>query len=242
MRHTDAEMIGKKKERKIRDYTVVSRIGTGRYGVCFLARDPAGKMVVLKRFRTGMRRKHPDFSQQEAVILSGLDHPAVPELLGVINDRSGYYFVLEYQKGKTLKEWLFEEKKFFSDEEVFRIGSDLLDVLQYLHERNVVHGDISVANVVYDGSRAALIDFGLSGYADGDSMRFSLDYARFANVLLYLLYSGYSGDGKKPWYEALPLSDGQKDYLQKMLRPEEVFRSTREACREFDRCFGNIRK
>lgn len=117
-----------------------------------------------------------------------------------------------------------------------------MDVLQYLHERNVVHGDISVANVVYDGSRAALIDFGLSGYADGDSMRFSLDYARFANVLLYLLYSGYSGDGKKPWYEALPLSDGQKDYLQKMLRPEEVFRSTREACREFDRCFGNIRK
>lgn len=102
---------------------MVSRIGTGRYGVCFLARDPAGKMVVLKRFRTGMRRKHPDFSQQEAVILSGLDHPAVPELLGVINDRSGYYFVLEYQKGKTLKEWLFEEKKFFQMKRSFGSGA-----------------------------------------------------------------------------------------------------------------------
>lgn len=234
-------MIGRMQGRKIGDYTVASRIGGGRYGVCFLARDPSGRKVVLKRFRKRMWKKNRHANHHEAVILSNLSHPAVPELLGVLNEKEGYCFVLEYLEGKTLKDWLFTERKVFSRGEIFRIGHQLLGILLYLHERNVVHGDLSAANVVDDGGRAALIDFGLARYADGKDVRFSLDYARLANVLLYLLYSGYSGDGKKPWHEALPLSERQKDYLQKMLKPAEVFPDTREALREFDTSFEDFR-
>lgn len=236
-----AGMIGRKKDRRIGGYTVVSRIGGGRYGVCFLARDSLGQEVVLKRFRKRMWKKNKHANHHEAVILSNLSHPAVPELLGVLNENRGYYFVLEYLEGKTLKDWLFMEKRVFSKGEIFRIGSQLLGILLYLHGRNVVHGDLSVANVVDDGSRAALIDFGLARYSDGKDVRFGLDYARFANVLLYLLYSGYTGDGKQPWHEALPLSEPQKDYLQNMLKPTEVFGDTQEALREFEISFGDFR-
>ena len=35
-------------------------------------------------------------AQEDAVILSGLSHPSIPEFLGVANSRRGYFFVLEY--------------------------------------------------------------------------------------------------------------------------------------------------
>lgn len=227
-----------KTEKKIGNYTVASCIGKGRYGVCFLARDPEGRQIVLKRFRPRMFRKNKNANHYEAVILSGLKHPAIPELLGVVNNRQGYYYVLEYMEGLTLKQWLFEKKKVFTAEEIYRIGLQIFDVLEYLHSRNVVHGDISVANVTDDGEKTALLDFGLARYADGKNIRFSLDYARAANVLLYLLYSRYEGKGRLPWYEELPLAKEQKEFLKELLDPEKVFGNPCEVKQRFRRCFA----
>ena len=225
-------MCSVKTGKKIGDYTVASCIGKGRYGVCFLALDPDGKKVILKKFRTRMWKKNKNANHYEAVILSGLEHPAVPELLGVINNRQGYYFVLEYKEGLTLEQWLFDRKKIFTSGEIYRIGSQMFEVLEYLHGRNVVHGDISVANVTDDGEKISLLDFGLARYADGENIRFSLDYARAANVILYLLYSGYEGKGRRPWHEELPLTGEQREFLKKLLEPEEQFRDTGTVRRE----------
>lgn len=230
-------MCSVKTGKKIGDYTVASCIGKGRYGVCFLALDPDGKKVILKKFRTRMWKKNKNANHYEAVILSGLEHPAVPELLGVINNRQGYYFVLEYKEGLTLEQWLFDRKKIFTSGEIYRIGSQMFEVLEYLHGRNVVHGDISVANVTDDGEKISLLDFGLARYADGENIRFSLDYARAANVILYLLYSGYEGKGRRPWHEELPLTGEQREFLKKLLEPEEQFRDTGIVRHEFEKIF-----
>lgn len=120
----------------------------------------------------------------------------------MVNNRQGYYYVLEYKEGPTLEQWLFERKKVFSSEEIYRIGSQIFEVLEYIHSRNVVHGDISAAN-----------------------------------VLLYLLYSGYEGKGRRPWHEELPLSGEQKEFLKKLMEPEEKFRDTGEVRREFKNLF-----
>ena len=224
--------------KKVGDYTVASCIGKGRYGVCFLAFDPDGNKVILKRFRPRMWRKNKHANHYEAVILSGLEHPAVPELLGVINNQKGYYFVLEYKDGFTLEQWLFEKKKVFTAEEIYRIGSQIFEVLEYLHSRSVVHGDISAANVTDNGEKISLLDFGLARYADGRNIRFSLDYVRAANVLLYLLYSGYGGKGDRPWHEELPLSGEQKEFLRKLMEPKEQFVDTGEVRRLFEKNFG----
>ena len=230
-------MCSVKTGKKIGDYTVASCIGKGRYGVCFLALDPDGKKVILKKFRTRMWKKNKNANHYEAVILSGLEHPAVPELLGVINNRQGYYFVLEYKEGMTLEQWLFDRKKIFTSGEIYRIGSQMFEVLEYLHGRNVVHGDISVANVTDDGEKISLLDFGLARYADGENIGFSLDYARAANVILYLLYSGYEGKGRRPWHEELPLTGEQREFLKKLLEPEEQFRDTGTVRHEFEKIF-----
>lgn len=217
-----------RKNKRIGDYTVMSRIGSGRYGVCFLARSSDGRQVVLKRFRRRMRRKNRFHEHHEAVILSGLQHPALPQLEGVINDRHGYFFVLEYKAGKSLARWLFDEKKSFSEAEIRDIGTQLFRILEYLESRSVIHGDISISNILYDGEVIALIDFGLARYEGTRGMSFSLDLARTADVLLYLLYSCYGETACGPagsreertWRQELPLSREQQEFIGQLLEPD----------------------
>lgn len=162
-----------------------------RKTVLLSARNAEGRRVVLKRFRPKMFRENSGENHHEAVILSGLAHPAVPEFLGVLNLRQGYFFILEYKPGSTLRSLLFRQRTEFTDEQIFRIGAQLLDVLIYLHSRSVVHGDLSISNVVDDGRQVSLLDFGLARYMDGRDISADLDYSCFGNVLLYLLYSRY---------------------------------------------------
>jgi serine/threonine protein kinase len=43
---------------------------------------------------------------------------------------------------------------------------ELLDALEYLHRRGVVHGDLKPSNVLVSDGHARLVDFGLSLYGD----------------------------------------------------------------------------
>ena len=129
---------------------------------------------------------------------------------------------------------------------ICRIGTQLYDILEYLHSRNVAHGDISIANVVDDGGQVSLIDFGLARHVGDGSEDFRLDHARTANVLIYLLYSGYSGKGDRPWYEELTLTGEQRKFLLEVMRPEEAeggekgsVRGTAEIKIQFEKCFGD---
>lgn len=57
MRDSQTRMIVR---RRIGDYNVLSRLGGGRYGVCYLALDKEGGRVVLKRFRTHRQGINPE--------------------------------------------------------------------------------------------------------------------------------------------------------------------------------------
>lgn len=203
-------------------YTVESRLGGGRYGVCYLARDPEGRRVVLKKFRPKIWRENSGGNHHEAVILSGLDHPAIPEFLGVLNLPRGYFFILEYKQGTTLKDLLFHRHTEFTESMILRVGTQLLDILSYIHSRSVVHGDISISNIVDDGRQTALLDFGLARYTGGD-LSVDLDHSCFGNVLLYLLYSRYRGKKFGAWYEELDLSAGKTLFLKRLMGLEAPF-------------------
>lgn len=219
--------------RKAGEYHVKKRLGQGRYGICYLAADIRNRPVILKYFRPGTRKNYWDYIQWEAVILSGLSHPSIPEFLGVANSRRGYFFVLEYMPGDSLKTLLFQKHRVFSSQDIFQIGAQLLDILLYIHSRSVIHGDISISNVLYDGLQVSLIDFGLASYIGQEEFGKDLDYACFGNLLLYLLYSGYHGPKKGAWYEELPLSQGQKDFLKNLLGLKEKFSDMETVKKEF---------
>ena len=72
------------------------------------------------------------------------------------------YIVMEYVRGKTLKEWL-ENNTHFPLQNACSIMSQLLNALHYSHANNVVHRDIKPENLfLLDNGQIKISDFGIA--------------------------------------------------------------------------------
>ncbi|MFP4220883.1 MAG: protein kinase domain-containing protein [Phormidium sp.] len=101
---------------------------------------------------------------QEATQLSKLgEHPHIPTLFAFFEEEGRLYLVQEYVDGQTL--WHdMERTGAFGEAKIREILVQLLPVLRYVHQNNVVHRDITPVNILRrnrDG-KLMLIDFGVS--------------------------------------------------------------------------------
>lgn len=224
-------------------YTLERSIGEGRYGVCFLAKSAEGKAVIIKKFKPGIFEKNCERNAFEAVILSQLDDSCIPELLGVINEKGFYGFVLEFKAGDTLKDMLFEKKHRFTEAEFVSIGIQLIRIITYLHGKGIVHRDIRIPNLLINQGEISLIDFGLARWADEGQYPYNLDYSYLGDVLLYLLYSSFDapkGHKKSPWYDELPLMPDQRSFIKKLMGLEATHHGISEVEKDFRQVFGEM--
>jgi serine/threonine-protein kinase len=145
-------------------------LGQGGFGATFLARDqalPGEPSCVLKQLRPSkvtpqVVQMAREFFETEAFTLRKIgNHPQVPRLLDYFEDHRQFYLVQEYIHGITLQQEV-KRNGVFSEAGVKQFLSDILPLLQYIHERKVIHRDIKPANIIrraQDG-RLVLIDFG----------------------------------------------------------------------------------
>jgi serine/threonine protein kinase len=214
--------------RQFGKYIIERPIGEGRYGLCFIAKSDTEEKVIIKKFKPGILKKYGERNVYEAVILSQLNDNRIPELLGVINEKGFYGFVLEFKNGDTVKDLIFKYNRKFTREEFFNIGIKLIKIIRYIHENGVVHRDIRIPNVIIDKDDVYLIDFGLARWADNNRYPYDLDFSYLGDFLLYLLYSSFEAkenNKKLPWYEELTLTSKQKLLLKKLFGLEPVYES-----------------
>lgn len=217
-------------------YTIIKSVGEGRYGMCFLAHAIDDTPVILKRFKPNIFKKNKEKNSYEAIILSQLKHKAIPELLGVINQKGFYGFVLELKHGCTVKDLLFKHMHKFTREEFFNIGIQLIRIIKYIHESGVVHRDIRIPNVLIDNGEVYLVDFGLARWADNNKYAYDLDFSYLGDFLLYLLYSSFEKKEKykkAPWYEELTLTSKQKLFLKKLFGLELAYKNIEDIEADF---------
>lgn len=98
--------------------------------------------------------------------LQGLLHPQVPRLGAAIQAQEGLWLVREWQAGRTYQLLLqarAERQLVFGAGEVLLLLRQLLPVLAVLHSQELVHGDLSPANLLRRDSDGlpVLLDFGL---------------------------------------------------------------------------------
>lgn len=223
-------------------YEITTFLGQGRYGACFMANGPEKEAVVLKRFHKRIKEKNKEKNYFEPVILSSLNHPAIPSLLGVINEKGEYFFVLEYMPGATIEKLLFQQQYVFCKREIYDIGMQLTDILCYLHQSGVVHRDIRISNVLYlKNKQISLIDFGLSRFLSNEYYAQESDFSYLGDFLLYLFYSGSSKGSswrkKVPWYEELPLPQDQITFLKRLLGLQTPYDSIATIRKDFSILF-----
>jgi TP53 regulating kinase and related kinases len=68
--------------------------------------------------------------------------------------------VMEYLNGRRLKNLLLEAGP--GDESVTEMGEEFGRSIGRLHAAGIMHGDLTTSNVIVDGERMSLIDFGLA--------------------------------------------------------------------------------
>lgn len=89
-------------------------------------------------------------------------HPHINQLLAYLEQDGHLYLVQEYIEGNNLLEEL-EWQGAFSEEKIKQLLQQLLPTLQFIHEQQVIHGDINAENIRRrQNGDLVLIDFGIS--------------------------------------------------------------------------------
>lgn len=159
-------------------YRILRLLGKGGFGRTYLVQDERrfGELCVLKEFapdhsdNDAVTQKLSQLFQREAKILHQLDHPQIPKFLAWFRDNGRLFIVQEYVNGKTYWQLLQQRKRTgqtFSEAEVIRWLKDLLPVIGYIHDQNIIHRDISPDNVMLPKGKdvPVLIDFGVVKHA-----------------------------------------------------------------------------
>lgn len=90
-----------------------------------------------------------------------ITHPRCAQVLDVSVDQG--FMVFAYIEGKNLEDYAASVGSRLDAEMIRAIGIDVLNALQYLHEKGLAHRDISPRNIMVDENRRGnLIDFGFS--------------------------------------------------------------------------------
>ena len=153
-----SELIGKR-------YAIVNSIGEGGMASVYLAIDTILKREVAVKVLRGDLSKD-DVSLQrfkrEAQAATKLSHPNIVEVYDVGEENGKNYIVMEYVKGKTLKE-LIAARGALSKEEAVNIMRQLVGAVNVAHKNGIIHRDIKSQNVlVKDDGTVKLSDFGIA--------------------------------------------------------------------------------
>ena len=110
--------------------------------------------VILKFLSFGEQFQWQDLKlfEREADILKQLSHPRIPkyrDYFSIEDKNNSFAIVQEYIPGTSLKK-LIENKQRFTEEELKKIATEVLEILCYLHTLNprVIHRDIKPSNLI----------------------------------------------------------------------------------------------
>jgi serine/threonine protein kinase len=154
-------------------YRIIQILGQGGFGRTYLAEDQrrfnelcAIKELIPTATGTGAWEKAQELFAREAAILYQIQHPQVPQFRERFEQDQRLFLVQDYVAGKTYRALLDERKavgQSFTETEVLQLMRSLLPVLEHLHNRGIIHRDISPENIILRESDhlPVLIDFGV---------------------------------------------------------------------------------
>jgi len=155
----------------------VQTLGQGGFGKTYLAvdEDRLKSRCVIKQFAPQVQGKSMEKAiqlfNQEAVRLDELGgHAQIPTLLAYFEQGGYLYLVQQFIEGQSLLQQMRQQGA-FSERQIREVLSDVLPILRFIHKNQVIHRDITPANILRRQSddRIILIDFGVAKQLDADA-------------------------------------------------------------------------
>lgn len=206
-------------------------------------------MVVPSKGKTGSLVNMRLF-EQEAIILKGLRHSAIPRVYDYFMDQGTFYIVEEYIEGESMSNLM--HKHTFSQMEALDFAIQIADCLQYLHRCKppIIFRDLKPANIKVFEGKVFIIDFSgallpgigketedaliySKGYTPPDFFKsgridFTFDTYSLGVVLFEMLtlYDVKSSSGKLPSIEKLRqgISPEVREILNRAVYPKHYLR------------------
>ena len=165
----------------LEEYRLGSVLGQGGFGITYLAHDTkldvrvAIKEMLPKDFATrvgGVNVAPQDPTYQagfewaknrfidEARLLARLQHSNIVRVFRFLERNGTAYMVMEFVEGRNFSSWLKVNRQ-PAEKDLREILLPLLDGLEHVHGRNLLHRDISPENIfITDRGKPLLLDFG----------------------------------------------------------------------------------
>lgn len=146
---------------------IVDKIGSGGMGIVYLAylvgADGFKKKVIAKKVKDdGFKSK----LLSEAKLHAQLSHPNISQVIDIRSLKGDDYIVSEFVEGNNLKQLISTHRQSnqpIPGDVIEKIFWQLVSALKYLHSKNIVHGDLTPANImISDDYHVKVIDFGLA--------------------------------------------------------------------------------
>ena len=148
-------------------YRIEALLGQGGMGAVYRAIDlKFNTPVALKENLTVTPDSQRQFTR-EAGLLHQLRHPNLPRVTDHFTIAGqGQYLVMDYVEGEDLK-GLLRRQGPLPEPRALNWICQVLDALEYLHSRQVIHRDVKPANVkITPQGQVFLVDFGLAKVYD----------------------------------------------------------------------------
>ncbi len=236
-------------------YQIERFLGMGSYGLTYLCLDKnTGQEVAVKQAKPSKGQLGQDLLHREMAIMRQLEHPSIPRCYATFEESTRLYMATEFIKGRTVEDLIFERGAQFAEQDALILIRRLLDIVRFIHGRGIVHLDIRIPNVILDGDRMSLIDFGLAARL-GEPARLTIDadeelirrrtvdvtsdlYA-IGHFLLFMLYSTFESkeeqeEAARGWDEELPISTHTKLIIRKLLQIDSPYGSAQACIDELD--------
>jgi calcium-dependent protein kinase len=145
-----ANVIIKREENPWEYYTEIEKLGSGTFGVVKKVKHNASglirsiKIIPIKNIRSGMTKEQIN---NEFQILRHLDHPNIMKIYELYEDKENFYIVSEFCDQGDLFGKL-KKLRYMNELVVKFLMMQILGAINYLHSKEVLHGDIKLENIL----------------------------------------------------------------------------------------------
>ena len=129
------------------NYEIKKKIGSGPFGSVYKARNIYLKnTVAIKMIKKEKQNMEDDLNIEEQInLLKKLNHPNIVKIHEFYSNSNYYQIITEYCKKGELLKYI---KRSFTEKQLAVIFYQILSGLIYLHDKNIVHKNIKLKNIM----------------------------------------------------------------------------------------------
>ncbi|EGR32769.1 protein kinase domain protein [Ichthyophthirius multifiliis] len=156
----------------INQFKIEQEIGKGSFAIVKLATNKNSfiqyALKIYPRFVLLDSQKLKNV-KREITVLKKMEHNSIMKLYYAIQDNQNVFFlqiilIMEYIGKISLNQYLkIQPRKRLQEDNAKKIFKQIVEGINYCHEKNIIHRDIKLENIMLDNmNNAKIIDFGFS--------------------------------------------------------------------------------